>query len=69
MARRYSRRRVDGIVEYSESPEELEASAAREGEESLRGRWALIGLLLGAVATYGLVNSMPQTGPRSSDSS
>ena len=55
MARRYSRRRVDGIVEYSESLEEIEASAAREDEESLRGRWALIGLLPGAVATYGLV--------------
>ncbi len=30
MARRFSRRRVDGIVEYSESLDELETSAVRE---------------------------------------
>jgi hypothetical protein len=35
--------------------EELEASAVRENEEILRGTFALIGFLLGAVATYGLL--------------
>jgi hypothetical protein len=45
MARRYSRRRDDGIVEYSEWLEELEASAVRENEETLRGTFALIGFL------------------------
>ena len=55
MARRYSRRRVDGIVEYSESLGELEASAVHEDEQALRGTFRLIGLLLGAAATYGLV--------------
>lgn len=55
MARRYSRRRVDGIVEYSESLDELEASAVREGEQALRGTYRLIGLLLGAAGTYVLL--------------
>lgn len=55
MARRFSRRRVDGIVEYSESLDELEASAVREDEQALRGTFRLIGVLLGAAGTYGLV--------------
>jgi hypothetical protein len=55
MARRFSRRRVEGIVEYSESLDELEASAVREDEQALRGTFRLIGLLLGAAGTYGLV--------------
>jgi hypothetical protein len=55
VAKRYGRRRVDGVFEYSDSIEELDASAIREDEESLRGTFALIGLLLGAVVTYGLV--------------
>ena len=55
MARRYSRRRVDGIVEYSESLGELEASAVHEDEQALRGAFRLVGLLLGAAVTYGLV--------------
>lgn len=55
MARRFSRRRVDGIVEYSESVDELEASAVREDEQALRRTFRLIGLLLGAAGTYGLV--------------
>ncbi len=56
MAKRYGRRRVDGIFEYSESVEDLEASAVREDREALRGSFALVGLLLGGVVTYGLVN-------------
>ena len=56
MAKRYGRRRVDGVFEYSDSMEELEVSAIRENEESLRGIFALIGLLLGAVGAYGLVD-------------
>lgn len=55
MARRFSRRRVDGIVEYSESLDELEASAVREDEQTLRGAFRMIGLVLGAAGTYGLV--------------
>ena len=54
MARRFSRRRVDGLVEYSASLDELEASAARE-DQALRGPFRLIGLLLGAAGAYGLV--------------
>lgn len=35
--------------------EELQASAVREHAEVLRGTFGLIGLLLGALATYGLL--------------
>lgn len=56
VAKRYGRRRVDGVFEYSDSIEELEASAIREDEESLRRTFALLGLVIGAVFTYGLVD-------------
>jgi hypothetical protein len=43
------------MVEYSESLDELEASAVREDEQALRGTFRVIGLLLGAAGTYGLL--------------
>lgn len=64
MASRYSRRRDDGIVEYSDSLADLEASTVREGEAAVRGSFALIGLLLGAVVTYGLLKHYAQDWPK-----
>ena len=37
MARRYGRKRDDGIAEYSDSLSELKASAVRENETAARG--------------------------------
>jgi len=51
MAMRYSRRRADGLVEYSDSKEQLAASASQESEDSRQGCFALVGLVLGALVT------------------
>lgn len=64
MANRYGRRNVDGIFEYADSREELEASADREDREALQGSFALAGLLLGLVLTYGLVEQFVPEWPK-----
>ena len=64
MGRRYSRRRGDGIVEYSESLEDLANSAVREREEGLRATFGLVGFLLGAILTYGLLKEYTSAWPK-----
>ena len=64
MARRFSRRRADGVVEYSDSLDELEASAVREEEQALRRTFRVIGLLLGAAGTYALVKRYGPDSPK-----
>ena len=64
MAKRFSRMRDDGIVETSDSLSELAASAVRESDAAARSTFALIGLFLGGIVTYVLVNHYAPDWPK-----
>lgn len=54
---RYSRRRADGLVEYSDSKEQLAASASQESQDSREGCFALAGLVLGALVALAFLHA------------
>ncbi len=64
MAKRHGRRRIDGIFEYSDSRREIETSAIREDEESLRDTLAVLGIMLGTLMTCGLVGHYAPDWPK-----
>ena len=49
MAKRYSRRRNDGTVEYYDSPEEAQAARRNDFYEDIAARFLLAGFLLGGI--------------------
>ncbi|ERJ17496.1 hypothetical protein SSPSH_003708 [Salinisphaera shabanensis E1L3A] len=52
MAKRYSRRRNDGTVEYYDSPEEAQAARRNDFYEDIAARFLLAGFLLGGILAY-----------------
>jgi hypothetical protein len=64
MAMRYSRRGPDGITEYSDSKELLESRTALDEQEHLAGCFAVVGLILGALATFVLLHFHAKSLPK-----
>jgi CHASE2 domain-containing sensor protein len=64
VSKRYGRRRVDGLFEYSDSIEELEMAAARDNRAFLKETVAMLSFVLGTVVTYGFVGHYAPEWPK-----
>jgi hypothetical protein len=58
VVKRYGRRRLNGMMEYSDNYEELMASHRREGAELQAIVFGIIGLIVGGVLAYLLMRQM-----------
>lgn len=55
MAKRYSRRRPDGTVEYYDNQKEAEAARREDFYDGIAGTFALGGLVVGGILAYGCI--------------
>ena len=64
MTMRYSRRRADGITEYSDSAERLAAASDRELDAQAQGCFTVVGLVFGVVVALLLLHSYGNSWPK-----
>jgi hypothetical protein len=64
MTMRYSRRRADGITEYSDSAERLAAASDRELDAQAQGCFTVVGLVSGFVVALLLLHSYGNSWPK-----